>query len=151
MAPRMVIFDVENSSRVEHITRLLEYLGVAALDGRTAVLAVGNWVVIAQETARILARHGARLMHSAPAPGVKDWSDLRIAVDAGLWLGAARPGDVLQIVTDDRAFDAVGDVASAHGVHFERLSYRNLLARDAVVPIPPKRRARRRRRPRSSK
>ena len=148
---RAVIFDVENSSRVEHITRLLEYLGLAALDGSTDLLAVGNWVVVAQETARILARHGARLLHSAPAPRVKDWSDLRIAVDAGLWLGTARAGDALQIVTDDRAFDAVGDVASGHGVHFERLSYRDLLARAAVEPIPPKRRTRRRRRAGRSK
>jgi hypothetical protein len=140
----MVIFDVENSSRVEHVTRLLEHLGLTTLDGRTSLLAVGNWTVVAQETARILARHGARLTHSAPKPRVKDWTDLRIAADAGFWLGTARPGDLLQIVTDDQAFDAVGDVASGYGVLFERLSFRDLLARAVVAPVPPKRRARRR-------
>ena len=146
----MVIFDVENSSRVEYITRLLEHLGLTALDGRTDILAVGNWTVVAQETARVLARHGARLLHSAPRPGVKDWSDMRIAANAGLWLGTARPGDALQIVTDDQAFDAVGDVASGHGVDFERLSYRALVTRAAIAPAPPKRRSRRRPRRRRS-
>jgi hypothetical protein len=146
----MVIFDVENSSRVEHVSRLLEHLGLAVLDGRTDILAVGNWTVVAQETARILARHGARLMHSAPTPRVKDWTDLRIGCDAGLWLGTARPGDSLQIVTDDQAFDAVGDVASSYGVLFERLSFRNLLARAAIAPVPPKRRGRQRSRRRRS-
>jgi hypothetical protein len=142
----MVIFDVENSSRVEYINRLLEHLGLTKIDGSTLIVAVGNWAVVAQETARILARHGARLMHSAPTPRVKDWTDLRIAADAGLWLGTARPGDSLQIITDDQAFDAVGDVASGYGVRFERLSFRDLLARAAVAPVAPRRRTRRRRR-----
>jgi hypothetical protein len=57
---------------------------------------------------------------------VKDWSDLRIAVTAGVWLGTARPGDVLEIISDDRAFDAVGDVAVGLGIAFRRLSYRAL-------------------------
>jgi len=47
-------------------------------------------------------------------------------VAAGVWLGAARPGDVLEIVSDDRAFDAVGDVATSLGISFRRLSYRGL-------------------------
>jgi hypothetical protein len=148
---RLVIFDVENSSRVEYITRLLDHLGLATPDGRTKVLAVGNWTVVAQETARVLAHHGARLLHSAPAPRVKDWSDMRIAADAGLWLGTAQPGDQLQIITDDQAFDAVGDVAARHGVAFERLSYRALVTRAAIAPAPPKRRARRRPRARRSR
>lgn len=53
-------------------------------------------------------------------------SDLRIAVAAGMWLRNSRAGDVLQIVTDDQAFDAVGDVAACCGVTFLRLSYRSL-------------------------
>jgi hypothetical protein len=57
---------------------------------------------------------------------VRDWSDLRIAVAAGVWLAAARPGDSLELVSDDRAFDAVGDVASSLGIVFRRLSYRGL-------------------------
>ena len=125
---RVVLFDVENSSRVEHITRVLDPLALGALDRDTQLVAVGNWRVVSQETAWLLAQRGARLLHSAPAAGVKDWSDLRIAVAAGLWLGDARPGDQLMIMTDDQAFDAVGDVAASLGVTFRRLSCRALAA-----------------------
>src|SRR5204862_349911 len=86
---------------------------------------------------RLLAERGAHLMHSAPSAGVRDWSDLRIAVAAGVWLAAARPGDRLEIVTDDQAFDAVGDVATSLGVGFHRLSYRALAG--AGVEPPPRR------------
>ena len=124
---RAVIFDVENSSRVEHIARMLEHLELGTLDRQTRLLAVGNWGVIGYDTARLLARHGAELVHTAPAFGVKDWSDLRIAVTAGIWLAGARPGDALDVITDDQAFDAVGDVAAGRGVAFHRLSYRALV------------------------
>jgi hypothetical protein len=143
---RAVIFDVENSSRVEHITRMLEHLELGKLDRETRVMAVGNWGVIGQETAKLLARHGAELLHTAPAFGVKDWSDLRIAVGAGIWLGEACPGDVLEIITDDQAFDAVGDVAAGRGVVFRRLSYRTLVAGRKIAPVEPRRRAGSRRR-----
>ncbi len=129
-----VIFDVENSSRVEHIARMLEHLGLGTLDHQTRLMAVGNWGVIGYETARLLARHGAELVHTAPAFGVKDWSDLRIAVTAGIWLAGARPGDVLDIITDDQAFDAVGDVAAGRGVDFHRLSYRALVGARQIAP-----------------
>jgi hypothetical protein len=148
---RAVIFDVENSSRVEHITRMLEHLELGKLDRETRVMAVGNWGVIGQETAKLLARYGAELLHTAPAFGVKDWSDLRIAVGAGIWLGEACPGDVLEIITDDQAFDAVGDVAAGRGVVFRRLSYRTLVAGRKIAPVEPSRRrgsSRRRARPR---
>src|SRR4029077_13367282 len=112
--------------------------------GRTDGLAMGKWAGVGQETGRVLARHGARLLHSAPPPRVKDWSDMRIAVNAGRWRGTARPGDALQIVTDDQAFDAVGDVASGHGVDFERLSYRALVTRAAISPVPSRGRSLRR-------
>ena len=131
---RAVIFDVENSSRVEHIARMLEHLGLGTLDRQTRLMAVGNWGVIGYDTARLLARHGAELVHTAPAFGVKDWSDLRIAVTAGLWLAGARPGDVLDIITDDQAFDAVGDVAAGRGVDFHRLSYRALVGARQIAP-----------------
>ena len=49
----------------------------------------------------------------------------------GVWLAAARPGDTIEIVTDDQAFDAVGDVAASLGVHFRRLSYRGLVGATA--------------------
>jgi hypothetical protein len=142
---RAVIFDVENSSRVEHITRMLEHLELGKLDRSTRVMAVGNWGVIGQETAKLLAKHGAELVHTAPAFGVKDWSDLRIAVGAGIWLGEARPGDVLEIITDDQAFDAVGDVAAGRGVTFRRLSYRSLVAGRKIAPVEPRGRSRSRR------
>jgi len=148
---RAVIFDVENSSRVEHVTRMLEHLELGKLDRATRVMAVGNWGVIGQETAKLLSRHGAELVHTAPAFGVKDWSDLRIAVGAGIWLGEARPGDVLEIITDDQAFDAVGDVATGRGVTFRRLSYRTLVAGRKIAPVEPRRASGSRRRGRGSR
>jgi hypothetical protein len=123
---RAIFFDVENTSRVQHIARVIDYLVVDRLGCRTDFVAVGNWRVIGHDTARLLAGHGAQLVHSAPSVGVKDWSDLRIAVAAGVWLGTARPGDSLEIISDDRAFDAVGDVATGLGIAFRRLSYRGL-------------------------
>ena len=123
---RAVFYDVENASQPGHIARVIEHLAIDRLGQRTELVAVGNWRVIGADTARLLARHGAQLVHSAPSTGVKDWSDLRIAVSAGVWLAGARPGDVLEIVSDDRAFDAVGDVAAALGIAFRRLSYRTL-------------------------
>jgi hypothetical protein len=133
---RAIFFDVENTSRAEHIARVIEHLAVDRMGKRTDFVAVGNWKVIGTDTARLLARHGAQLVHSAPATGVRDWSDLRIAVSAGVWLAGARPGDVIEIVSDDRAFDAVGDVAATIGIAFRRLSYRGLLAasNDALPP-----------------
>jgi hypothetical protein len=123
---RAIFFDVENTSRAQHIARVIDYLAVDRLGRRTDFVAVGNWRVIGHDTARLLAGHGAQLLHSAPSVGVKDWSDLRIAVAAGVWLGTARPGDVLEIISDDRAFDAVGDVAVGLGIAFRRMSYRTL-------------------------
>ncbi len=123
---RAIFFDVENSSRAEHIAKVIEHLAVDRLGNATELVAVGNWKVIGQDTARLLARHGGHLVHSAPSAGVRDWSDLRIAVTAGVWLAAARPGDIVEIVSDDQAFDAVGDVAASLGIAFRRLSYRVL-------------------------
>src|SRR5947207_11321982 len=130
---RAIFFDVENTSSAGHIARVIEHLAVDRAGWRTEFVAIGNWRVIGQDTARLLARHGAQLVDSAPSTVVRDWSDLRIAVTAGVWLGGARPGDVLEIVSDDRAFDAVGDVASTLGVSFKRLSYRALIGAHAAV------------------
>ncbi|HYR95590.1 MAG TPA: hypothetical protein VEM57_02595 [Candidatus Binatus sp.] len=131
---RGIFFDVENSSRVDHVARVLAYLEVDRINRATELVAVGNWRVINHETARMLAQRGAHLVHSAPSTGVRDWSDLRIAVAAGVWLAGARPGDVVEIVSDDQAFDAVGDVATSLGVEFRRLSYRALTGAPAEVP-----------------
>ena len=133
---RAIFFDVENTSRVEHIARMIDHLAVDRSGRRTDFVAVGNWRVIGHDTARLLARHGADLVHSAPSVGVRDWSDLRIAVAAGVWLAAARPGDVVEIVSDDRAFDAVGDVAAGLGIAFRRLSYRGLSGATAAREAP---------------
>jgi hypothetical protein len=123
---RGIFFDVENSSRPEHVAAVLEHLNIDRGHHLTDLLAVGNWKVASPETARYLAQRGAQLIHSAPSTGVKDWSDLRIAVAAGVWLAGARPGDTIEIITDDQAFDAVGDVAAGLGVLYQRLSFRNL-------------------------
>jgi hypothetical protein len=131
---RAIFFDVENTSRVQHIARVIDHLAVDRLGRRTDFIAVGNWRVIGHDTARLLAGHGAQLLHSAPSVGVKDWSDLRIAVAAGVWLGTARPGDVLEVISDDRAFDAVGDVATSLGIAFRRLSYRRLTGVPSAAP-----------------
>lgn len=132
---RAIFFDVENTSRAEHISRVIAHLAVDRAGRRTEFFAVGNWRVIGHDTARLLARHGAQLIHSAPSVGVRDWSDLRIAVASGVWLASARPDDVIEVVSDDRAFDAVGDVAASLGVTFRRLSYRGLLGMP-VADVP---------------
>ena len=131
---RGIFFDVENSSRPEHVAAVLEHLNIDRGHHLTDLLAVGNWKVASPETARFLAQRGAQLIHSAPSTGVKDWSDLRIAVAAGVWLAGARPGDAIEIITDDQAFDAVGDVAAGLGVHYQRLSFRGL-AGMGVLPV----------------
>ena len=132
---RAIFFDVENTSHVPHVERVMRQLALDRVGARTDFVAIGNWRVIGHEIARLLSRHGAHLVHSAPATGVRDWSDLRIAVSAGVWLGTARPGDRIQIVSDDRAFDAVGDVATALGIDFQRLSYR-MLSGASAAPEP---------------
>jgi hypothetical protein len=138
---RAIFVDVENSSRADHIGRVLDHLAIDRADRRVDLIAVGNWRVIGADSARLLARRGAQLVHSAPSTGVRDWSDLRIAVSAGVWLGSGRPGDLIEIISDDRAFDAVGDVAAVLGVEYRRLSYRNLsglapAAEEAPAPEP---------------
>ncbi len=148
---RAVFFDVENSSHAPYIERMVQRLGLDRNRSRTDFVAVGNWRVIGQETARLLARHGAQLVHSAPAVGVRDWSDLRIAVSAGVWLAGGRPGDVVEIVSDDRAFDAVGDVAAALGIQFSRLSYRAVSGAPAAEAPAERRGAGARRRGRRSR
>jgi len=145
---RGIFFDVENTSRAADISRVLQHLDLDWVGWSTEFTAVGNWRVIGHDTARLLAHHGAALVHSAPSVGVRDWSDLRIAVSAGVWLAGARPGDVIEIVSDDQAFDAVGDVAASLGVTFRRTSYRALaggrpVAHEAAASEPRPHRSRR--------
>ena len=121
---RAIFFDVENTSRSADVRRMLEQLAIDRFARATDLVASGNWRVIGHETARLLASHGFHLVHSAPATGVRDWSDLRIAVAAGVWLASARTGDELDIVSDDRAFDVLGDAAASLGVSFRRFSFR---------------------------
>lgn len=126
MLRRGIFFDIENSSRPEHVSTILDHLEIDRATQLIDLFAMGNWKVASPETARLLARHGAHLVHSAPAAGVKDWSDLRIAVAIGIWLASARPDDSVEVVTDDQAFQAVGDVAAGLGVEFRQLSFRAL-------------------------
>jgi hypothetical protein len=122
--PRHAVFiDVENTSSEGDLSRVLEDLRIDR--HTTDVTAVGNWRVVGQQIGRMLAQRGAHLLHSAPAPRVPDWSDLWIAVTAGMWLGRAAPGDSICILSDDRAFDAVGDAAARLGVSFRRITYRS--------------------------
>ena len=132
-----IFFDVENTSNPTHIERVVGRLAIDHGGRSTEFFAVGNWRVIGHETGRVLARFGAQLLHSAPSTGVRDWSDLRIAVSAGVWLAGARPGDVLEIVSDDRAFDAVGAVAAALGITFHRLTARTLSSAPPAEPSRP--------------
>lgn len=145
---RAIFFDVENTSRAQDVSKLLEHVAIDRINVATELVASGNWRVIGNETARLLARAGAHLVHSAPATGVRDWSDLRIAVAAGVWLASARPGDQLDIVSDDKAFDVVGDVAATLGVFFRKLSYRAILRGGGAAPEPRERAPRAERAPR---
>jgi len=142
--PRRAIFiDVENTSSEEALSEVLYALKIDRAAQPTELTAVGNWRAVGQRLARHLASLGAQLVHSAPALGVRDWSDLWIAVAAGCWLGEARPGDVLEIVSNDRAFDAVGDAAAARGVVYRRLLHRRgATASPTAEPKPPSRRSR---------
>ena len=150
---RAIFLDVENTSKPQHLAHVLEHLAVDRRETQTVLVGVANWRVVSQESARFLSERGAQLVHSAPSIGVSDWTDLRIAVAVGLWLGTARPGDRIEIVSDDRAFDAVGDVAAGLGVEFRRLSYRRLTQERAdqtdiadSPDVPTAQRSRRRRR-----
>lgn len=125
-----VFIDVENTNSEQALFDVLEALSIDRHARPTEMTAVGNWRVVGQTLGRRLGTMGAQLVHSAPARGVRDWSDLWIAVAAGCWLGQARAGDILEIISNDRAFDAVGDAAAARGVVFHRLQHR----RDVGVP-----------------
>jgi len=146
---RAIFIDVENTSSEATLEQVIEHLKVDRKAQRTEMTAVGNWKSVGSRVARMLGAHGVQLVHSAPAPGVRDWSDLWIAVVAGRWLALAQPGDVLDIVSDDHAFDAVGDAAAATGIEFHRISYRTLgggaQAAPTVAAHRPNRRGGRRR------
>jgi hypothetical protein len=143
-----VFVDVENTTGEAELTRVLESLAIDRTVQPTELTAVGNWRAMGQRIARRLAALGAHLVHSAPVTGVRDWSDLWIATAAGSWLGRAAPGDKLEIISDDRAFDAVGDVAANLGVHFRRVGHRSPspAAEPEEKPAGRKRRSGRRRR-----
>ena len=150
--PRRAVFiDVENTSSESELARVLDELAIDLTSGDTEVTAIGNWRVVGQQLGRSLAQRGAHLVHSAPATRVPDWSDLWIAVHAGIWLGRSRPGDRIEIVSHDRAFDAVGDAAARLGVAFTRITYRSSAPsaaaheRAAAEPTGERRRRRRRR------
>jgi hypothetical protein len=140
--PRHAVFiDVENTSSEHALVAALDALAIDRAARPTELAAVGNWRAVGQQLARRLGGLGAQLVHSAPARGVRDWSDLWIAVAAGCWLGQSRPGDILEIVSNDKAFDAVGDAAAARGVIFRRLQHRRDTAAVAELKEPrqPKR------------
>jgi hypothetical protein len=135
--PRRAVFiDVENTSNEAELIRVLDELKIDPQHAVTQLWAIGNWRTVGQHMGRSLAERGAVLVHSAPAARVRDWSDLWIAVHAGIWLGRARAGDVIEIVSHDRAFDAVGDAAAQLGVLFRRITYRAGAASAAAAAEP---------------
>ncbi len=149
--PRRAVFiDVENTSSESELGRVLDELEIDLSSGATEVTAIGNWRVVGQHLGRSLAQRGANLVHSAPATRVPDWSDLWIAVHAGMWLGRSRPGDRIDVVSHDRAFDAVGDAAARLGVAFRRITYKSTApsthAAERTAEPSGERRPRRRRR-----
>jgi hypothetical protein len=151
--PRRAIYiDVENTSSRATLLSVIDSLGIDRRAASVELFAVGNWRAVGQQVARELAGLGAQLVHSAPARGVRDWSDLWIAVAAGSWIALAEPGDKLEIISNDRAFDAVGDAAAARGVLYERVPHRRSAstATTAEPAAEDKPKRRRRRRPRRS-
>ena len=123
--PRRAIYiDVENTSSQASLFEVLESLKIDRAREVAELVAVGTCRAVGQQVGRDLAALGAQLVHSAPARGVRDWSDLWIAVAAGGWIARAKPGDILEIVSNDRAFDAVGDAAAAQGIIYHRLQHR---------------------------
>ncbi|HYD50287.1 MAG TPA: NYN domain-containing protein, partial [Terriglobales bacterium] len=151
--PRRAIFiDVENTSSENELIKVFEHLEIDHIANPTEITGIGNWKALGSRFARTLGRYGAQLVHTAPTTGVRDWSDLWIAVNVGRWLARATPGDSLDIVSDDRAFDAIGDAAAASGVHFRRISYRGMSPRSTreAEPAERPRRSRRRRRGKGS-
>jgi hypothetical protein len=130
---RAIFIDVENTSNEAALNKVLESLQIDRAGQPTEVFAIGNWRAIGLTMSRHLARLGATLVHSAPMTGVKDWSDLWIAVAAGRWIAMAVPGDILEIVSDDKAFEAVGDAAATAGVVFRRVLHRSGSARTATA------------------
>jgi len=145
---RMIFVDVENTSSEERLLSALDHLKIDRRVETTDLVAIGNWKAVGARTARLLGRSGAQLIHSAPATGVRDWSDLWIAVAAGRWIAHADAGDRLDIISDDQAFDAVADAASAVGVDFHRTSFRTLtgIAPEPAPVVEERERPRRRRR-----
>lgn len=148
---RAIFIDVENTSSATALFEVIDSLKIDRLSETVEFFAVGNWRVVGQNVGRELAALGAKLVHSAPAPRVRDWSDLWIAVVAGTWIARAAPGDVLEIVSNDRAFDAVGDAAAADGVVFRRIQHRRgaagaSAAAEVVTEVDVERTGRRRRR-----
>jgi len=138
---RAIFIDVENINSEAALLEAIESLKIDRRAQPVELTAVGNWRAVGPLVARRLGALGAQLVHSAPARGVRDWSDLWIAVAAGCWLGQATAGDVLEIISNDRAFDAVGDAAAARGVVFRRLQHqRGTVAAEPVAePKRPRR------------
>ena len=113
---RAIFFDVENASRAG-IRRVIDHLERWSDPGRrTDFVAVGNWRVIGHDTAGcspVTRRppHPQRAVGRLCATGAISGSP---SAPACGWRGRAG-GDVLEIITSDRAFDAVGDVAAEPG------------------------------------
>ncbi len=122
---KVVFLNLAPSWRVEDLSRVLANLMPGLVRGDTQLLAVGDWRSEQQDSGRLLAARGARLIQRAPELGDRSRKGVSLGVAVGLWLGCCNAGDVLEIVsevTDDPAFDAVSNLTAMRGVIFRRPS-----------------------------
>src|SRR5437867_6799808 len=70
---RGIFFNVENSSRADHVARVLAHLDIDRMMRTTDLVAVGNWRVVNHDTARLLARSEERRV--GKEGGSRGWLD----------------------------------------------------------------------------
>ena len=122
--PHLVLHDVAESTGVAAIARALDDLGPQALHTDGAVLAVSAGRTLDPQAEDVLAGRHVRSIPVGPEPGPGSRRGVTLAVAAGLWLSRSKPGDILEIVSDDLVFDTVGNVATGRGAVFRRVPYR---------------------------
>ena len=138
-ARHLLVVDVDESSGVDEIARLLADLEPRILRADTELLAVGDWRALVDEAAALLVRRGVRLVPSAPHLDRGSRRGVPIAVAIGLWLSGSAPGAALEILSEDHAFDTVGEVATSRGAIFRRLPWPQSVARSGAAGGQPTR------------
>jgi len=145
--PHLVLLDIGESTGVAAIASALDDLGSQSLNSDGAVLAVSAGCTLDPEAALLLARRRVRSIPVRPEPGSGIRRGVALAVAAGLWLSSSKPGDLLEIVSDDLIFDTVGNVATGRGAVFRRVPYHQaafgLVAENSTVRSTSRRKKRR--------